>query len=210
MKIRAGEHNHSEKVIHVAKAKSSTDDEFDLVVDGLGAGIRKPECSGSNNGIKVAFDFHTQLAEHGDPASLGPGHPLGERSGDVIRSGLESQTNILFEQVGTIEFRIGLSEELQLGLLIYREMLWIFEQGVAEVLHSFRLFLLRSGFTLGRAAGLALGQSFGLLASLGPSLPSHLIQCVCGPGNYVEWVYTPLGVGTVFLYAGGNPPGSIR
>ena len=60
------------------------------------------------------------------------------------------------------------------------------------------------------AAGLALGQSFGLLASLGPSLPAHLIQCVCGPGNYVEWVYTPLGVGTVFLYAGGNPPGSIR
>ena len=30
MKIGAGEHNHSEKVIHVAKAKSGTDDEFDL------------------------------------------------------------------------------------------------------------------------------------------------------------------------------------
>ncbi|MCI8438449.1 MAG: GGDEF domain-containing protein, partial [Oscillospiraceae bacterium] len=29
MKIGAGEHNHSEKVIHVAKAKSGTDDEFD-------------------------------------------------------------------------------------------------------------------------------------------------------------------------------------
>ena len=31
MKIGAGEHNHSEKVIHVAKAKSGTDDEFDFV-----------------------------------------------------------------------------------------------------------------------------------------------------------------------------------
>ena len=53
MKIGAGEHNHSEKIIHVAKAKSGTDDEFDFVVDGLGAGIRKPESGGSNNGVKV-------------------------------------------------------------------------------------------------------------------------------------------------------------
>lgn len=131
MKIRAGEHNHSEKVIHVAKAKSGTDDEFDFVVDGLGAGIRKPESGGSNNGVKVAFDFLAQLAEHEDPAPLGPGHPLGERSGDLIRPGLESQTKILFEQVGTVELRIGPGQELQLGLLIFREMLRVFEQDIA-------------------------------------------------------------------------------
>lgn len=53
MKRGAGEHNHSEKVIHVAKAKSGTDDEFDLVVDGLGAGIGKPASGGGNNGVKV-------------------------------------------------------------------------------------------------------------------------------------------------------------
>lgn len=131
MKIGAGEHNHSEKIIHVAKAKSGTDDEFDYVVDGLGAGIRKPESGGSNNGVKVAFDFLAQLAEHGDPAPLGPGHPLGERSGDLIRPGLESQTKILFEQVGTVELRIGPGQELQLGLLIFREMLRVFEQDIA-------------------------------------------------------------------------------
>ena len=131
MKIGAGEHNHSEKVIHVAKAKSGTDDEFDFVVDGLGAGIRKPESGGSNNGVKVAFDFLAQLAEHGDPAPLGPGHPLGERTGDLIRPGLESQTKILFEQVGTVELRIGPGQELQLGLLIFREMLRVFEQDIA-------------------------------------------------------------------------------
>ena len=131
MKIGAGEHNHSEKIIHVAKAKSGTDDAFDFVVDGLGAGIRKPESGGSNNGVKVAFDFLAQLAEHGDPAPLGPGHPLGERSGDLIRPGLESQTKILFEQVGTVELRIGPGQELQLGLLIFREMLRVFEQDIA-------------------------------------------------------------------------------
>lgn len=131
MKIGAGEHNHSEKVIHVAKAKSGTDDEFDFVVDGLGAGIRKAESGGSNNGVKVAFDFLAQLAEHGDPAPLGPGHPLGERTGDLIRPGLESQTKILFEQVGTVELRIGPGQELQLGLLIFREMLRVFEQDIA-------------------------------------------------------------------------------
>ena len=135
MKIGAGEHNHSEKVIHVAKAKSGTDDEFDFVVDGLGAGIRKPESGGSNNGVKVAFDFLAQLAEHGDPAPLGPGHPLGERTGDLIRPGLESQTKILFEQVGTVELRIGPGQELQLGLLIFREMLRVFEQDIAQILH---------------------------------------------------------------------------
>ena len=47
MKIGAGEHNHSEKIIHVAKAKSGTDDEFDFVVDGLGAGLRA--CLKSSN-----------------------------------------------------------------------------------------------------------------------------------------------------------------
>ena len=59
MKCGAGEHNHSEKVIDVAETKGSTDDEFDLVVDSLGAGIGKSESGGSNNGVKVAFDFHT-------------------------------------------------------------------------------------------------------------------------------------------------------
>ena len=66
MKIGAGEHNHSEKIIHVAKAQSGTDDEFDFVVDGLGAGIRKPESGGSlrKDGQGGAGHAGKLLAEH--------------------------------------------------------------------------------------------------------------------------------------------------
>ena len=111
MKEGAGEHNHSKKVVHVAKAEGGADDEFDLVVESLGASIGKDESGSSNNSVKVTFDFLTQIAEHRNPAPLGPGHPLGKLTGNLIRPGLESQTKILFEQIGTIELGIGLGQE---------------------------------------------------------------------------------------------------
>ena len=131
MELRAREHNHSHHVVHITETKGSTDDEFDFVVGGLGSSVGELKLGSSNNGCEVAFDFLTQIPKYGDPAPLGPGHPLGERSGDLIRPGLESQTKILFEQVGTVELRIGPGQELQLGLLIFREMLRVFEQDIA-------------------------------------------------------------------------------
>lgn len=43
MEFRAGEHDHSDHIVHIAEAKGSRDDEFDLIVDGLGAGVGEPE-----------------------------------------------------------------------------------------------------------------------------------------------------------------------
>ena len=50
MKFRAGEHDHSYHIVHIAEAKGSADDEFDLVVSRLGASIRQLEPCGGNDG----------------------------------------------------------------------------------------------------------------------------------------------------------------
>ena len=87
-------------------------------------------------------------------------------------------------------------------------MLGGFEQGIANVLHGFRLTFFRRGLAFSGAARFALGQAFVLSASVGPGLPANLIQCVSGPGNHVERVHAPLGIGAVFLHTRGNPPGA--
>ena len=112
MKCRAREHDHSGEVVEIAKTEGGTDDEFDFVVGGLGASTGEPELGGSNDGSEVALNLLAQIPEHGDPAPLGPGHPLGEGIGDLVRASLESQTQIFLEQVGTVELWIGLGEEL--------------------------------------------------------------------------------------------------
>lgn len=43
MEFRAGEHDHSDHIVHIAEAEGSRDDEFDLIVDVLGAGVGEPE-----------------------------------------------------------------------------------------------------------------------------------------------------------------------
>ena len=57
MKFRAGEHDHSYHIVHIAEAKGSADDEFDLVVSRLGASIRQLEPCGGNDGREVTLDF---------------------------------------------------------------------------------------------------------------------------------------------------------
>ena len=106
--IRAREHNHSHHVVHIAEAKGSTDDEFDFVVGSLGACVGEPELSGSNDSEEVTLDFLAQFPKGGYPAPLGPSHPLGKRSGNLIRPGFERQTQILFEQVSPVESGIAL------------------------------------------------------------------------------------------------------
>ena len=59
--IRAREHNHSHHVVHIAETKGGMDDEFDFVVDSLGACVREPEPGGGNDGMEVALDFLAQF-----------------------------------------------------------------------------------------------------------------------------------------------------
>lgn len=208
VELGAGEHDHSHHIVQIAETEGSTDDEFDLIIGGLGAGIGEAEPGSGNDSREVALDFLAQFLKHGDSAPLGPGHPFGKGTGDLIRASLEGQTQIFLEEVGPIEFGIGLGKKLQLGLLVIRQMLRVFEQGIANVFYRLCLFLLRR-LTLCRPARLAPGLTVILPAGLRPSLPAHLIQSVCGPGDHMEGVNTPLGFGAVFLHAGGNPPGSI-
>lgn len=158
----------------------------------------------------MAFDFHAQIPEDRNPAALGPGHPLGEGAGYLIRASLKGKTQILLEKVGAVKLRVGSGQKLELGLLIFRQMLRIFEESIAQVLQCFCLHFLRLGFALRGAARFAFGQSLGLPVGFRPSLPANLVQRVSGPGNYVERVYAPLSVGAVFFYTGGDPSGSVR
>ena len=50
MKFRAGEHDHSYHIVHIAEAKGSADDEFDLVISRLGASIGQLEPCGGSDG----------------------------------------------------------------------------------------------------------------------------------------------------------------
>ena len=54
MKFRAGEHDHSHHIVHIAEAKGSADDEFDLVISRLGASIGQLEPCGGSDGREVA------------------------------------------------------------------------------------------------------------------------------------------------------------
>lgn len=75
--------------------------------------------SSGNDNREVTFDLLAQIPEHGNPASLYPSHSLGKSVGNLVRSGFERQTKILFEQIGTIEFGVGLAQKLQLSSLIF-------------------------------------------------------------------------------------------
>ena len=103
-KGRARKHDHSRQIVNIAKTKGGTDDELDFVVGSLRASIGESEAGSGNDGGKVAFDFHAQVPEHRDSAPLGPGHPLGKGVGNIVRPGFEGQTQVLFEQIGAIEF----------------------------------------------------------------------------------------------------------
>ena len=209
MELRAGEHDHSDHVVHIAETKGSTDDELDLIIGGLGACVGELEPGSGDDSREVALDFLAQFPKHGDSAPLGPGHPLGKSTGNLIRASLERQTQIFLEKVGAVEFRIGFGEELQLGLLVFRQMLRVFKQSIAKVFYRLCLFLLPRLILCGPAR-FAPGLTVILPAGLRPSLPAHLIESVCGPGDHMEGVNAALGSGTVFLHTGGNPPGSIR
>lgn len=92
--------------------------------------------------LKWRLIFLAQFPEHEDSAPLSPSHPLGECADDFIGTGLEVQTQIFLEDVGAVEFGTGFGEELQLGLLVFRQMLRVFEQGIADVFYRLCLFLL--------------------------------------------------------------------
>lgn len=101
----------------------------------------------------MAFDFHAQIPEDRNPAALGPGHPLGEGAGYLIRASLKGKTQILLEKVGAVKLRVGSGQKLELGLLIFRQMLRIFEESIAQVLQCFCLHFLRLGFALRNLKG---------------------------------------------------------
>lgn len=191
------------------KFRKSSDDEFDLIIGGLGAGVREPELGSGNDSGEVALDLLAQFLKHRDSAPLGPCHPFGKGIGDFIRTSLEGQTQIFLEEVGLVEFGIDFGKKVQLGLLIFRQMLRVFEQGISNVFYRLCVFLLRR-LTLCGSARFAPGLIFVVPADLRPSLPAYLIQSVCGPGDHMERVNVALSFGAVFLHARGNPPGSIR
>ena len=112
MKIRARKHDHSHHIVHISETKGSTDDKFDFVVGSLGGGVGEPELCGSNDSEEVTLDFLAQFPKGRYPAPLGSSHPLGKRSGNLIRPGFERQTQILFEQVSPVECGICFGEEL--------------------------------------------------------------------------------------------------
>ena len=62
MKFRAGEHDHSYHIVHIAEAKGSADDEFDLVVSRLGASIRQLEPCGGNDICDTCSALGKQMA----------------------------------------------------------------------------------------------------------------------------------------------------
>ena len=123
-KGRAGKHDHSRQIVHIAKANGGTDDELDFVVGSLRTSIGESEAGSGNDGGKVALDFHTQVPEHRDSAPLGPGHPLGKGVGNFVRPGFEGQTQVLFESDSAV------SGTLDTDLLeIVRDRLRCFQAG---------------------------------------------------------------------------------
>ena len=96
-KCRAGKHDHSCQIVHIAKAKSGANDEFDFVVDSLRVSVGESEAGGNNDGSEVVLNFLAQISKLGDSATLGSGHPLGKSIGNLVRLGFEGQTQILFE-----------------------------------------------------------------------------------------------------------------
>ena len=138
----AREHNHSQQIVHIAKTESGTDDEFDFVVGSFRVSVGEPEVCGGSNGREVTLDFLAQIPEDRDSTALSPSHPFSESASDLVRAGFEGQTEIFLEQIGSVKFGIGFGQELQLSLLVFRQMFRIFEQSIADILHPVRLLFL--------------------------------------------------------------------
>ena len=85
VKFRAREHNHSHHIVRISETKGSTDDEFNFIVGGFGAGVGEPKLGSSNDGTKMALNFLAQIPEHEDPAS--PGQAIHLVSSLAISSG---------------------------------------------------------------------------------------------------------------------------
>lgn len=115
--------------------------------------------------LKWRLIFLAQFPEHEDSAPLSPSHPLGECADDFIGTGLEVQTQVFLEDIGAVEFGIGFGEELALGLLFFRQMLRVFEQGIADVFYRLCLFLLHR-LALCRLARFVPGLTFFLPTGL--------------------------------------------
>lgn len=85
--LRAGEHDHRYRIVHIAETKDSADDKFDFTIGGLGACVGEPEHSSGNDSREVAFDFLAQFPKRGNSVPLDPSHPqsaLAISSGPVL------------------------------------------------------------------------------------------------------------------------------
>ena len=128
MEFRAGEHNHSHHIVHIAETKGSTDDEFDFIIGGLGAGVGESEPGSGNVSQEVVLNLLAQFPKHRDSAPLGPNHPLGKGAGNLIRTGLKCQTQIFLclSFMQSLFFKQGLEFLITLfsGFASPRASLW--------------------------------------------------------------------------------------
>ena len=134
----------------------------------------------------VFDDATLQLHEGGNPAAPRPPDPDLERLRGLGVGQLEDQSQAFFEQVGTVQPRVGLGDPGQLGLLPDREVLGVLPQRVAGMLQRLRVSRCAAGTALGgRSAGLVPGSS------------ADLVEGVGGPPDDVEGVGAADRVGAV-------------
>lgn len=85
------------------------------------------------------FDRCGQCHELGDAGSAGPGQPAGEQLSASGSFGCEDFTELLFEQVGAVERKVGLGDRGYGGALVSGEIRRVFQQGSPAVFQGFGL-----------------------------------------------------------------------
>jgi len=84
---------------------------------------------------KCPLNLQAQLTEGWNSASLSPRYPLMEGIGNLLWASLERQPEPFLYQIDAIKPRVRLRQKLELRPLVLRQMLWVFEQDIAEILH---------------------------------------------------------------------------